>query len=457
MIGMRHAWSSPFPIYYATPVPARLVSDPLEPVAGLAEEGARVRQALVSKRSDTLLRLFDFLLKRSVEGQRPKEYEIAQAVFGDTSVVSDGATVRVCVHRLRRKLDDYYADRPGPRLVIARGEYRLSWVSEAPVAKSGGSAPTMPGWRGGRIRARIVAGAVILGALVSATVVTLLGPASVPANVPVGFLWALIGGPGRSATVAIGDYYLVTETRADGQPVRLLRDPWIRSREDFDVYRMRHPETTERVGERDLRYVSSSAAIALRDVMLGMATVRQGAGKPGLALASALTTANLKSDDIVYIGAFEGLSPLLRHPLFQASGFKIGASYDELIDEASGQRFVSDGAMLADGRIARRDYGYIASLPGPSGNHILFVSGMRDPAVLQMAELVRDMGRLAALHKRLNGHEQAFEALFRVRTLGSTNLGSQLVIVRPLDVTGIWDRAQPSQRFPNEMLEADPQ
>lgn len=457
MIFMRHVWWSPFPIRYATPVPAQLVSDPLEPVAGLAEEGARVRHALVSKRSDTLLRLFDFLLERSVAGQRPKEHEIAQAVFGDASVMSDGATVRVCVHRLRRKLDDYYADRPGPRLVIARGEYRLSLSSDGPAAKSDGAAPTLPAWRGGRIRTRIAAAAVILGALVSAAVVTRFGSASAPAHEPIGFLWAPIGGSGRSATLAIGDYYLVTETRADGQPARLLRDPWIRSREDFDVYRMRHPETTERAGERDLRYVSSSSAIALRDVMLGMAAARQGAGKPGLALASALTTANLKSDDIVYIGVFEGLSPLLRHPLFQASGFKIGASYDELIDKASGQRFVSDGAMLADGRIARRDYGYIARLPGPSGNHILFVSGMRDPAVLQMAELVRNVGRLAALHKRLNGHDQAFEALFRVRTLGSTNLGSQLVIARPLDVTGIWDRAQPSQRFPNEMLETDPQ
>jgi len=455
---MRHAWSSPFPIRYAALVPAPLVSEPLEPIAGLAEEGARVRHALVSKRSDTLLRLFDFLLDRSVAGQRPKEQEIAQAVFGDASVTSDGATVRVCVHRLRRKLDDYYADRPGPRLVIARGEYRLSLSSDAPAAKSGGPAPAKPAWRTGRIRARIAAAAVILGALVCAAVVTRLGSASAPAHEPIGFLWAPIGGAGRNATVAIGDYYLVTETRTDGQPERLLRDLWIRSREDFDVYRMRHPETTERAGERDLRYVSSSAAIALRDVTVGMAaTERQGAGWPGLVLASALTTANLKSDDIVYIGAFEGLSPLLRHPLFQASGFKIGASYDELIDKASGQRFVSDGAMLADGRIARRDYGYIASLPGPSGNHILFVSGMRDPAVLQMAELVRDVGRLAALHKRLNGHDQAFEALFRVRTLGSTNLGSQLVIARALDVTGIWDRAQPSQRFPNEMLEADPQ
>ena len=434
------------------------VSGPVEQTAGLAEEGARVRHAFVSKRSDTLLRLFDFLLERSVAGQRPKEHEIAHAVFGDTSVMSEGATVRVCVHRLRRKLDDYYANRPGPRLLIARGEYRLSWSSEASTAKSDGLASTVPAWRGGRARLRIVAIAVILGALVSAAVITRLGPASVPANASIGFLWAPIGGAGRSATVAIGDYYLVTETRADGQPVRLFREPWIRSREDFDVYRMRHPESTERVGERDLRYVSSSAAIALRDVMIGMAaTGRHDAGRPGLALASALTTADVKSDDIVYIGAFEGLSPLLRHPLFQASGFKIGASYDELIDKASGQRFASDGAMLADGRIARRDYGYIASLPGPSGNHILFVSGMRDPAVLQMAELVRDMRRLATLRKRLNGHDQAFEALFRVRTLGSTNLGSQLVIARALDVKGIWDRAQPSQHFPNEMLEADPQ
>jgi len=50
----------------------------------LVKEGAHVRAALASKRSDTLLRLFDFLLDQSLKGQQPNEHEIASAIFDDT-------------------------------------------------------------------------------------------------------------------------------------------------------------------------------------------------------------------------------------------------------------------------------------------------------------------------------------------------------------------------------------
>src|SRR5205085_11038381 len=88
----------------------------------------RARQAL--GRSDSLNRLFDYLAACAAAGARPKEFEVAAAVFARDSGFdgSQDATVRVAVHRLRRKLDDYYAG-PGAaepvRLAIPRGEYRM--------------------------------------------------------------------------------------------------------------------------------------------------------------------------------------------------------------------------------------------------------------------------------------------------------------------------------------------
>src|SRR6185437_11560934 len=88
----------------------------------------RARQAL--GRSDGLNRLFDYLAERGAEGARPKEFEVAAAVFGRTSAFdgSQDASVRVAVHRLRRKLDEFYAG-PGRdepvRLCIPKGEYRM--------------------------------------------------------------------------------------------------------------------------------------------------------------------------------------------------------------------------------------------------------------------------------------------------------------------------------------------
>ena len=107
-----------------------------EAIAELAER-LRARQGL--GRSEGLNRLFDYLAARAAEGARPKEFEVAAAVFGRSSAFdgSQDASVRVAVHRLRRKLDDYYAgagrDEP-VRLMIPKGEYRM-------VAQPRGEAP----------------------------------------------------------------------------------------------------------------------------------------------------------------------------------------------------------------------------------------------------------------------------------------------------------------------------
>lgn len=170
--------------------------------------------------------------------------------------------------------------------------------------------------------------------------------------------------------------------------------------------------------------------------------------------ASQLTADILKSSDIVYVGQLSGLGTLLRDPLFQASGFRVGATYDELVDGASGKRYQSDGGMVvSDERVARRDYGYIARLPGPSNNHILILAGTREAALLQMAELANDAAKLQALDAVQGAGSDGFEAIYRVRTLGNLNLSGQLLIGRLLRSGDIWDKSKPPQRFPYDRYE----
>jgi len=97
---------------------------------------------------------------------------------------------------------------------------------------------------------------------------------------------------------------------------------------------------------------------------------------------------------------------------------------------------------VADGKVPQRDYGYIASMLGPTGNRILIIAGTRDPAVAQMAEIAADQEQLKAIDAKSGGG--AFEALFEVRTLGNLNLGSSLVLARPIRAESIWQPERPS-------------
>src|SRR5262249_46422284 len=99
----------------------------------------RFRASGLLGKPGALSRLFDYLLTRSLSGEAPKEIEIAHQVFakGTSFDVSQDSVVRVYVHRLRRRLDEYYERTPGPdgRMVIPKGEYRLTLEqAAAPVA-----------------------------------------------------------------------------------------------------------------------------------------------------------------------------------------------------------------------------------------------------------------------------------------------------------------------------------
>lgn len=405
----------------------------------LAAEAARVRHSGALGRSEPLIRLFDFLLERSLAGRAPKEIEIAQEVFDKTTdfdMMMD-ASVRVYIHRLRRKLGDHYARSPidAERISIPLGEYRLV------LAKPGASeeAPEQP--------QVVEAGAPRRHSrfwlVVTAFVLINLGGwayylGRLPAEVRpmMNNLWKPIVDNGRPTAVALGDYYIFGESDDGITVTRLVRNFAINSRAELDSYLMRNPDKVGRYIDLNLHYLPTASGPALGSLVPIVNAASDASGiRSRIASMSDLEPDIFKSVNIVYLGFLSGLGPL-QGPLFRASGFKIGSDFDELIDKASGRRFKSDWGSVADGKVPQRDYGYIASFPGPSGNRILIIAGTRDPAVKQMAEVAADQQQLDLIDTKSGSG--AFEALFEVRTLGNLNLGSSMVIVRPMRADSIW-------------------
>ena len=72
----------------------------------------------------------------------------------------------------------------------------------------------------------------------------------------------------------------------------------------------------------------------------------------------------------------------------------------------------------------------IPSRPGPVGNWMLVVSGTRDPALKEAAQIVSSRTRLDQLAKIAG--DGAFEAVYEVRTYGPSNYTSRPIVVRPI-------------------------
>jgi hypothetical protein len=244
--------------------------------------------------------------------------------------------------------------------------------------------------------------------------------------------------------LVVGDYYIFGEIDERAGVNRLVREYGINSREDLDAWLMDNPKAMGSYRDLDLYYLPVGAAFALRSIVPIIS--RGGAKAEGLhvVMASDLTPEMLKRNNIVYVGYLSGLG-LLRAPVFAASRFSVGETYDELIDSQSHRTYVSQEGGPSQSDASRRDYGYVTAFKGPSGNRIVVVAGDRDTGLMQAAEALASPDALKALAKTAGG--DSFEALYEAQGIGRSSLGGRLVVAAPRSGVNPWT-SQTDKPFP---------
>lgn len=416
-------------------------------------EVARLRDSGALGRSDVLGRLFDYLVERSRADDPPKEAEVALEVFGKDNgfdAIQD-ASVRVAVLRLRRKLDDHYAASEAPRLSIPKGEYRLALslpeaATDTTVVPPATGAPPQ----------RLASGHLVLALSIALLLLSAIG-----------WSWVLTRGRGSTnqdealalapwsklnkaqpVYLVVGDYYIFGENGKSGEVSRLVREFAINSKDDLDEYLMMNPEKMGAYVDLGLSYLPRGTASVLSAIQPVVHWAGPGtAGADHVLSASNLNAQRIKDGQIVYVGWMSGLG-LLRDPLFSASNFQVGSTYDELIDRTDAKHYITDWDQT-DQRKRHHDYGYFASFPGPSGNPIIVIAGIRDAGLTMMSDVVTNPAELRRVAAQAKA--PAFEALYEVQSLGGTNLASRLVAVHPLKTQSLWERDGYHLNLPDEL------
>lgn len=405
-------------------------------IAGQAE---RLRAAGALGRSGLLMRLFDYLADGAASGARPKEVEIALEVFGRDAAFdgAQDASVRVAAHRLRRKLDEYYAGagRAEPvRLAIPVGEYRLVLRDHAAAAAP---APRRRPWLW--IGAGVLAAANLLVLALAWQGSQAAAGVAAARREP----WAGLIRSDRPLIVVMGDYYIFGETDPRTGAGRLVREYGVNSHEDLETFRLASPEAADRLRDLDLYYLPVGAAHALATVMPVLA---RGGERPRIVMASDLTSEMLRDSDIVYLGYLSGLGAL-REAVFSASRFRPGDTWDELADTRSRRVFVSQEGGPGRTGGTQRDYGYLAAFPGPEGGRIVVIAGMRDVGLMEAAEAAVRPGTIADL-REAQGSAGGFEALVEADGMRRANIAGRLVVTAPLDARRIWTQPRRDLVFP---------
>ena len=387
----------------------------------------------------TLSRLFDFLLARSLEGGAQKETEIVLQVFGKSPGfdVSQDAVVRVYVHKLRRRLEEFNGRTPdAPNIIIPKGEYRLLLerpATEPVVAPVETSTPPVPVRRANWLGIGIATCcALIVGALLGAGF-SMGGAQWDMREVRHSAVWGPLLADDLPITIVVGDYYLLGEANPQtGHIDRLVREFFINSHEDFRDHAELNPQLMQRYRNLDLTYLPAASAFALQDIVPVL-----GTAKPvRVVLMSQLDANALKNSHIVYIGYISGLG-MLGDRVFAASRVSPGGSYDELVDTKTDHTYLST-AMGASSGGEFRDYGYFSTFAGPNGNRVVVIAGTRDIGVMQMAQSVslrHDVDELC----RSAGKALAFESLVEISGMGQTGFKSRSVFVSGMKAEKIWE------------------
>jgi hypothetical protein len=412
-----------------------------EHILTLAEH---IRGVGILGKPGSLSRLFDYLVERTVEGTPPKEIEIAIDVFGkDKSfAVAQDSTVRVYVHKLRRKLEELHARAECtevPHLVLPKGEYRFI------VATAGGTdgkvlhdpaaaAPPVAQASGSRVGG--FSRSVFVGlccAILCGIALTLYwrfsGPAGELEAVRASPLWADILDDNRPIIIAVGDYYIFGETDSrSGAVTRMVRDFGINSARDLEDQLQTDPRQSSSYEDLDLAYLPTSTAFALRDVLTILAAPNQPLQRAQIVLASDVTTDMLRASHLIYIGFISGMRQL-QELAFQRSRLSVGSSYDELIDSRTGHHYVSQAGRVPESG-TYRDYGFFSSFPGPTGNRFVIIAGTRDVAVMETAQALTRGETLRDLGDTLRN--ASFEGLYEVAGLNRSNLSGRLIFGAPV-------------------------
>ena len=380
-------------------------------------------------KSDAYAKLLKFLAERSIEGRRPKEIEIAIEVFGrDTSFdVSHDALVRVYVHKLRKKLADYYLHslvEHDFQLEIPRGSYQVDMV---PTIANTDLESRL--W-GGRSLNWLLGGlTTVLAGLVVVLWMRAMPPVGSQADdrgrAAESFIWTDILRDSRPLMIVLGDLFVFSEVNEYSEEVREIRDFGINSEADLEMYLEQNPELGQSYRSFGVSFLPPNVALSLPAIMPVLLTSRHDTRTK---VVSRLTAEDMDSHNIIYIGLLTSLGsmPDLRDAVLAESRFEAHTSYEVLVDREEGEIFAGEGDVGLGYSERYLNYALVSRINRAEAGRILAITALRDTGLGKVVEALTDPDILDALHGQAleQGTDMAasLEILYEIAGFGIDSL-----------------------------------
>lgn len=397
---------------------------------------ARIRSSGILARSTHLHSLFEYLYQCCLTNKTPKELEIAIEGLGreESFDVTQDALVRVYMHKLRRKLDEFYSDEGKTfpqRLQLPKGEYRfvLQPQSSEPVEPNNIPANLVQPKRriSNPFSNGMISALTLVLIMINASLIYFWPASTNLAQARSSTLWQPFIAGDKPTLLVVGDYYIFAESDSNTNVNRLVRDFDINSPIDLASYLQLYPEQAEHKFDVGLSYLPTSAAQVVNKIS---PIVFDPQHPVQMVVASRLTAEQLRNSNIIYIGHISGLGSLYDQ-VFTRSHFAVGdGGFDELLDKETGTRYINTRGIPGAPINSQQHYAYLSRFKGPANNYFIIIAGLRDAGLVELGNIISDISALR--HLENENPSPYFEAIFQANAVGQ-NIGmAQLISIKPL-------------------------
>ena len=351
----------------------------------------------VLKGKDIYQKLLEFIVEAGLKNVVPTEISISQDVFnkGEEFISTEDTTVRVYVHNLRKKLDQYYQEEGKHdqiKLLIPKGHYRILFEKNTPDQHDKK-----------KYNSKLII-FILSVLLVFAIVYIILDKIYFNANRfntsnPYGqeFIWDHFFDNGFQSTLLVGDFLVFHEYNNNLSRARRIQDYSINTEEELNLYISENKDKgIEKWTLGELPHNIIFNIIDLNRVFFSF----------DLPIDVHFTTEVdidfIKNRNVIYIGEFKNLRALTDIISFLPIKYQTLPWWQGSITYQTGDSLTTLNTFH-DWGISRYvvDLGIVVKLPGQNKENFLIIAGFGYDSQIKLVEMLSDPAALARLEEQI--------------------------------------------------------
>jgi hypothetical protein len=346
-----------------------------------------------------------------MKGEVPKESVIEMEVFKRPP--GDG-NIRSYIHKLRKKLDDYYkkeGNHDPIKFTIPKGAYKVEIVKN---------------------KKRISKKALTITTIIAIVLITsgIWFISSQQENHKEKktdhLVWKHFIENKKKAVLIVGNYFFFHGELPTGD-LGIMRDFSINSLHGFNEYILEHPDIAGKTNYTETTYLGRDGIFSLPYIIEPF-FVHQNPFE--IKISRDVHWDMIRSDNIVYIGSFKNLR------ILSNITEKLGVKYFLEDNSLHYHDWRNDSTYQYSYKFSEKknlDYTFVSLIPGPKGNVILFIISNNDIGCISASKFFSYSGQIKAFKEKHLPNHDYFKALFVAKGMVRTDMTIDLLHVNGID------------------------